>query len=261
MNDRATHVGFSDESNWNQGRFRSLGLVSSQIDDAAESERRLAGLLRESGLQEFSWKKLDGARERFAAMKLARFSIAMACAGRLRVDVVVWDIEDSRHKVFGRDDIANLHRMYHHLFRNVLRARWPAEAFWRLHPDEHTAMDWMAVQKRLAGVADHFEMERSLFTEGEFRLRLCHEYGLEEVESVSSRDHPLLQLADLFAGLAVFSRDKYAEYRRWLSGNSDQPTLFAEPHDEVVASRRLKERCRYYAISMKRARCAGWASA
>ena len=242
MSDRVTHVGFSDESNWNQGRFRSLGLVSTSVKNAAELEHQLTSLLSESGLGEFSWKKLDGARERFAALKLARFSIAMACAGHLRVDVVVWDIEDSRHKIFGRDDIANLHRMYYHLFRNVLRARWPAEAVWRLHPDEHTAMDWNTIRDCLSGVADRFELERSLFTEGEFRLQIRHEFGLEEGESVSSQNHPLLQLADLFAGLAVFSRDKQAEYLEWLRDNSNQPMLFDEPHDAVVASRRLKER-------------------
>lgn len=141
-----TQVGFSDESKWNKGRFRSLGLVTCAVSSLKELETELRNLLKESGVSEFKWKNLDGARERFAAMKMCQFAVKSALNGKLRIDVLVWDIADRRHKVPGRDDIANLQRMYYHLFRNVLRARWPNYAVWRLHPDEHTAMDWETVQ-------------------------------------------------------------------------------------------------------------------
>lgn len=119
-----THVGFSDESNWNTGRFRSLGLVTAPLEYLDGLARELRHLLEESDMAEFKWKKLDGAKERFTAQKMCKFTVDKACAMQLRVDVLVWDIQDSRHSVHGRDDIANLQRMYYHLFRNVLRARW-----------------------------------------------------------------------------------------------------------------------------------------
>jgi len=125
---RVSHVGFSDESYWNIGRYRSLGLVTTSVDLHASLENELLCLLEKSEVREFKWKKLDGAKERFAAIKMCEFAIENALARKLRVDVLIWDIQDSRHNVPGRDDIANLQRMYYHLFRNVLRARWPNDA-------------------------------------------------------------------------------------------------------------------------------------
>lgn len=225
MTDKVTHLGFSDESNWNVRRFRSLGLVTLPLQFLADFEKGLKSLLEESGVAEFKWKKLRGARERFAAEKMCRFAINWAIKGKLRVDVLIWDINDSRHRVAGRDDTANLERMYYHLFRNVLRARWPDSAVWRLHPDEHTALDWKPVQDCLDAKSTKFELERSLLTRGTFRLRLRREFGIEEITPVASEKYPLLQLADLFAGLAVFSHDKFDEYQNWLDVTSPQMSL------------------------------------
>lgn len=240
----ATHVGFSDESHWNLGRFRSLGLVTMPIGCVDTLQGELRGLLNDSKVREFSWQALDGARERFAAEKMCTFAVEKACAGQLRVDVLVWDIEDSRHKIPHRDDVANLERMYYHLFRNVLRARWPKEAVWRLHPDQHTAMDWDTMQDYLEYKATALEVDRSLFPEGKIRISLRREFGLREVTPVSSKDHPLLQLADLFAGMAVFSREKFTEYQRWVPSAAGQGQLFDDVGEQTASSRRSEERFR-----------------
>jgi len=162
--------------------------------------------------------------------------------------VLVWDIQDSRHAIVGRNDIANLQRMYYHLFRNVLRARWPNEAIWRLHPDEHTAIDWETIEDYLGAVSMRIEAERSLLTGGKFRLRIRQEFGIDDITPSKSRERPLLQLADLFAGLAVFSREKFNEYQVWLRSASGQTLLF---EDETLASdpsRRTRERFRVLKI-------------
>ena len=193
-------------------------------------------------MSEFEWKNLAGARERFAAEKLCECTIARACVGQLRVDVLVWDMEDSRHKVVKRDNIANLERMYYHLFRNVLRMRWPHDAVWLLCPDEHTALDWETVQDCLGAAGATLQVERSLFTGGEFRLRLRREFGVEEIKPVPSATCPLLQVADLFAGLAVFSRQKYDDYQRWKVTTEGQRSLFDESQEVFNPSRSMRER-------------------
>lgn len=242
MSKVVTHVGFSDESKWNQGRFRSIGLVTTSLAYLGDLQTELERLLRESGVKEFKWKELDGAKERLAAQKMCDFAITKACEAQLRVDVLIWDTYDSRHKVQGRDDIANLQRMYYHLFRHVLRVRWPDNAVWRLHPDEHTAMDWDTVQDYLENVAARFEVGRSLFTQGQFRIRLRHDFGLEEIRAVSSQEYRLLQLADLFAGMAVFSRDQFDAYQTWLAARSKQSRLFEDRPDTANPSRSSRER-------------------
>jgi len=217
--------------------------VTTTVDKLPAFNEQLTNLLAQSGIAEFKWKSLKGSEEREAAKELCRFAVDQACKGALRVDVLIWDTEDSRHKVPLRDDIANLQRMYYHLFRNVLRLRWPNDAIWRLHPDEHTAMDWDTVQDCLESVSTRVEMERSLFTQGTFRPRLRSEFGIEQIQPVPSSQHSLLQLADLFAGLAVFSREKFPKYQEWLSISSAQMPLMshAQPADTSF-SRSEKER-------------------
>lgn len=187
-------------------------------------------------------EKINGAKERFAALKLCDFAVEYAYQGILRIDVLIWDTEDARHKVLLRDEIANLQRMYYHLFKNVLRLRWLSDAVWQLYPDEHTAMDWEIVQDFLEYASENVEIERSLFTRGKFRLRLQREFTIEKISPSSLQEYPFIQLADLFAGLVVFSREKFDEYQRWLEKTSSQLKLLEDTEPEVRLSGSTKER-------------------
>jgi len=144
-----THIAFSDEANWNDGQIRGLCLISLVVTEEGSICSKLRIILEESGIREFAWKKLSGAREMFAAQKLCDFLIVKASAGLLRIDCLTWNIKDSRHTVRRRDDVSNMERMYHHLFKDTLAKRWPDDAKWRLRPDEHTAIDWESVQYHL----------------------------------------------------------------------------------------------------------------
>ncbi len=236
MNSQVTHVGFSDESNWNTGRFRSLCIATTPKCYLEDLENEISNLLRESGVEEFKWKKLKGARERFAAEKLCNFVICNALMRKLRIDVLIWDIQDSRHNISHRDDIANLQRMYYHLFRNVLRLRWPNDSVWRLHPDEHTQIEWETIEDYLETNSIGIEIEPPLLSSDGFRLRLKREFGVEDIQPVDSKAHPFIHLADLFAGMAVFSHEKYHAYRSWLE-SSYQPNLLMERDQEELSNR------------------------
>jgi len=236
MNSQVTHVGFSDESNWNTGRFRSLCLATTPKCYLEDLENEISNLLGESGIGEFKWKKLKGARERFAAEKLCDFVIRNALECKLRIDVLIWDIQDSRHNINHRDDIANLQRMYFHLFRNVLRLRWPSTSIWQLHPDEHTQIDWETIGDFLEINSLSTEIEPPLLSSGGFRLRLKREFGVEDIQPIDSKVHPFIHLADLFAGMAVFSYEKYHAYQSWLK-RSHQPSLLMEGAQEELSNR------------------------
>ncbi len=51
------------------------------------------------------------------------------------------------------------------------------------------------------------------------------QYTLRALSEACSHDEPLVQLADLFAGFAVFSRARYADYAKW-ARLSIQPAFF-----------------------------------
>ncbi|GEM_PF-245275 len=224
----ATHVGFADEANWNVGHFRSVCLVTTPAGNRKRLDEKIRKLLTES---EFKWSELRGERQSGVARELCQLAIEEASNGTLRIDVLVWNIKDSRHDIRGRDDRANLGRMYYHLFHNVLGYRWPDNAVWSLYLDENSLFDWKTIRKCLRRVGSQKprgEPQPSLGNRISFGQRLkLGKFWVKRLRPVDSRKYPLIQLADLFAGLAVFSHHNFAKYREWLDVNSDQRQLFA----------------------------------
>jgi len=224
MTSPPTHIAYSDESYQTGSRYRSIAVIT--LDTVNENAITLSfrDILQESNIREFKWEKLRQARERFAALKMLDKTIELSTQGSLRVDVLVWDTHDHRHQVPGRDDVANLQRMYYHLFKNVLQHRWPAGSTWRLCPDENTALDWATIHDYLDTAGVEIKVNGNLFSGG-FRLRLEKDFRVLQIAEACSAETPLCQLADLFGGLGAFSYLAYERYDSWLSAQSRQMQL------------------------------------
>lgn len=210
----ATHIGFSDESHWNKGRYRSLALVTLNRSELQATVSELYRLLDHCDVTEFAWKNLRSDRYRFLAQEFCKFAVDLANAEKIRVDTLIWDTHDSRHGIPGRDDAANLARMYYHLMRNVIANRWPKASHWEMYPDRRTGMDWETLENCLpSGPSRHINAS-------ELGNLLVQEIRKPSIKAVASSAQPLVQLADLFAGLAAFSWNEHAAYERW-KGQSD----------------------------------------
>jgi hypothetical protein len=244
MPDDPTHVAYADESYHTRARYHGVAVVTCRFSDADAIVQALVQLFRESGVGEFKWGKLSQARDRFAALKMIDLTTGLALDGNLRVDVLIWDTYDERHSVPGRDDMANLQRMYYHLFKNVLTCRWPASCTWHLYPDENSALHWVTVQDFLDAAGLSFTIEGDLLKRG-FRLRLARDFSVLNICEVCSADSPLCQLAGLFAGLGAYSHIAYDKYEHWLQLQSDQMSLGLVFDDEttISLSNRDCERC------------------
>ena len=231
-------MAFSDESNWSNGRFRSLAVVSICANIEHSINVELHSKLHQFGLKEYKWKRTKTSKYRQAAIGFVDLAIAYAVKGVLRVDVLAWDIEDSRHKVRGRDDEANFQRMYYHVFNNILTRRWPKESSWILRPDEFWH-SWDPLRSFLDISSTKIEVEASLY--GIQRPKKA--FDIVDIKPCKSHLEPLIQLCDLFAGLTVFSREKYDEYNHW-SRTFSQLGLFehlGKPEAHLSSSDR--ERC------------------
>ena len=215
-----THVAYSDEAQYNFGRYRGLGMVTLPIAEAAALSDELQGLLASSGMSELKWEKIRSGRGRLAAAKLLAWAVEHALAGRLRIDTLTWDVEENPQRgqegYVGRH-VRRLQQMYTHLLTTTLARRWLPEdgqpanlPYWRIYPDEQDALDWAAI----AAAAPHIE-----------RIIPC-----------VSHQEPLIQLADVFVGLAVFSRASFDVYEQWLV---DHPTGEDEPECEDSAPMRI----------------------
>jgi hypothetical protein len=167
---------------------------------------RLRAILDELKISEFKWSELRTARERFAAERFVDCFMEHAAQRRLRIDVLTWDTEDSRHHIPGRNDVRNLRRMYYFVLREVLGKRWPSNAVWRFRPDENTSINWVSLRFYLSDVRE--------WDTGELLANI----EIADWAEAHSPQEPLVQAADLFAGLGAYSRECFNRHETWQAG-------------------------------------------
>jgi hypothetical protein len=187
-----SHIAYADETRYNVGRYRGLAVVSLRLADADAFRAEARSLLQTSGVHELKWVEVRTARHRFAANKLITWAFNALGAGALRVEVVTWDAEE-QHPAPGESGIATLQQMYGLLLGTTLRRYQSAGGLVRVCPDEQDALNWPALEHYLAAQALPIE-----------RVVPCH-----------SHHEPMVQLADVLAGLAVYSRSAYDRYEAW----------------------------------------------
>jgi hypothetical protein len=82
------------------------------------------------------------------------------------------------------------------------------------------------------------------------------EFGIVRIEPNDSKEEPLIQLADFFAGLAVYSRARYDHYDKWKNHGTRQSKLFEDtPISPIMISKADQERCfilNYFNYNCKR---------
>ncbi len=233
---RVTFAAYTDESAITAERFRSVCAVSVPRALEAPLSQEIAQCLSSSDVAEFKWKDLSSAKRRFCALKMIDVVLGHLGGDRLRVDVLVWDTADARHTIVNRDDAANLERMFFHLLRTSMSRREAAD--WHVFPDERLGTDWDTLRDCLASVGAwvrryDYPLLRDAHAEQLFRIR--------ELTPVQSHVTPLVQVADLFAGMAAFSRKYEAVFKQWTEATDPQQQLFAQPEAPQL-SNSLRER-------------------
>ncbi len=223
------YVAFSDESRNTASRYRSIAAVSLPVSEAAEARHALTRLISDSKCSEFKWSKLGNAKYRFCALKLLDYFLDHMLVAGARVDVLIWDTQDSRHNVRGRDDVKNFERMYFHLHKNVMLHRGRG-ALWHLRPDERLGIDWETVVDCLQATGKWPKHLEGLF---ESDPRSFH---IKTFREVKSHAEPLCQLADLFAGMAPFSRENAHVMGYWLERESGQIAMFEGDNPPKVSN-------------------------
>lgn len=231
-----TFAAYSDESSITGERFGSVCVVSLPRTLEAAVSEEVAQCLESSDVVEFKWTELSSAKKRFCAEKLVDVVLKHASPDSLRVDVVVWDNQDARHAIPGRDDAANLERMFFHLLRTSMVRR--PSANWHVFPDERLGADWTTLRDCLSSAGAwqrrfDYPLLRDAHAELSFRVK--------ELTPVESHKTPIVQLADLFAGMAAFSRKHEEVFRTWSAATDAQQDFFGQP-EKPPLSNRLRER-------------------
>lgn len=206
-----THIAYSDESSKDE-RFQSVCVVTLTRESDEDLANELQAILQESDLKEFKWSKLRNAKYRLAAEKLIKWATSKVLAKQITIDVLIWDMQDSRHhNVVGRDNEANLGRMYYHILHHVFSNRWEAPSMWLLRPDQNSALDWDTLEQCLMYSGRKVSNNRAIrpfFT-------LPEKYSIATLEEIDSCLYSMCQIADLFGGMACFSYNHSGTFITW----------------------------------------------
>jgi len=215
------HCAFSDDSGHGDGRYNSLGLITLKFSQYNNLILELQKLFSDSGIKsEFKWEKVRNKKYKFAADKINDFIFKHL--NDLRIDVLIWDMQDSRHKdISSIDDNENLGRMYYHLVSHVFSRRWGNECTWCWRPDKQSSMNWSSLAKCLVG--KRYKTITNLFS---INKNDFWKLGLKIIKISDSQKEPFIQVADYFAGLGAYSYGHFDKYKNWLDSESRQKSLF-----------------------------------
>lgn len=205
-----THLAFADEHNHDSGsgRFGSIALITMKKGSYKIVCERVSKSILDTGVRaEFRWQKTKYTSHKKAAINLIDCAVELSLNNFIRIDVILWDYQDTRHNVADRDNIKNFHIMYHRLLTNTLHKFWPDGSIWILYPDETTCVNWSDVQS-FSNIRSVKRTEDSLFE----LSQALKSYHVRQIKQVASEKSPVSQLADLFAGLIPYSRHCYDKY-------------------------------------------------
>ncbi|MFC1957173.1 DUF3800 domain-containing protein [Chloroflexota bacterium] len=206
---------YSDESGIFDHRFQSIAVVSGKEELLEELRNRLQQEIDNRQILEVKFSEITGYNSPIAEAARQFIKIAVkdfASNKKIRIDILSWDILDSRHAVPSRDDFANLGRMYYHLLIHTAK-QWN-QSHWNLYPDNNPKVDWKETAKYLNVTSLYRpDLQQPELVE----VPKYEELQFGRIQQVDSIKEPLVQLADLFAGMARYSNEDGRQCVQWLS--------------------------------------------
>lgn len=233
------HLIFSDESGWDKdNRFGSLAKISGTYNSTKELNECLKKVLNDFNRNEIKFKAVKGHDSKKLAFEFFKIGFSFMQQSKIKIHVLVWDKQDSRHKIIGRSDVENLKRMYYHNLK-VLKTHWALDTEWSFYPDEFSDIDWKNdVVKYL--------IDKSLIKKDPFQLSFFDEFHqvrikYNNVKELQSDKYPIIQLADLFAGIIRTSRLESDKFYNWyiLKKNENQSSLFGNQLSSEISNNLL----------------------
>ncbi len=217
---------FSDESYITNSQHRAISALSLPAMHSEFMETSVRNILLQNKVTELKWKNLGKDNKyKDSAFQFIDFVIDNLEELEIRIDTIIWDTQDSRHRIRNRDDHANLGIMFYHLLKDLMLRRGEGHS-WGIFPDETVVVDWELVHRCLhyTGKWTHV-FDPTLFNGYKISDNF---FDIQIFQQINSTTKPLCQIPDLFGGLAVYSIKNYDKYCYWQK--RQQPQLFQTDH-------------------------------
>lgn len=216
------YFAFSDESNYTDGDYRSVSIVTVHEDIFQDLQSELENVLNKYNIKitSFKWKEIKNNNKTDALKEILLYLFDLMKEKLIIIEILTWNIHDSRHNVVGREDTENLSYMYDKLIKDFANRHLNAGDCLYLFPDQNSAINWE-------------KLEEILFNQ-EIYIKTYHEefdaillFKKVKIKESSTENDPLIQIADIFAGIGRSSFIDYDSYERWL--DPQQQRLFEKP--------------------------------
>ena len=105
------YFAFTDESNHSDGDYRSIALFEVHEDLIWEVQSKLISILNKYNINKitsFKWKKIQNENKSNALKELLKYLFPLLEEELIKIEIIIWNIHDSRHEIAGRDDSKNL---------------------------------------------------------------------------------------------------------------------------------------------------------
>lgn len=217
---------FSDESGYcGRHRYGSIAVISGSKSNTKDLNATLNIILNKYDKIELKFSKIKGHSNTIqSAKKFIELGLKYCSESKIKIHVIIWDTKDSRHQVFGRDDIENMVRMYYRILKKA-QSDWKGVENWEFYPDEFSSINWQNDLIKYIEKTNLEKKETNLNTLFDFfpSIRIPSICKHRELESDA---FPILQLSDLFVGLIRLSYESGELYNQWLSYENSKNSLF-----------------------------------
>jgi len=207
---------YSDESCINFGdRYTSVSVVSGEVGVLNCLRDKLGKTLRDKNVDEVKFSKIEryGSPVTQAAIDFIKCVVNdFAIYNRVRVDTITTDNESLGHNNYYSGKKPELERMYYCVLANIVR-RWNYTK-WSLYPDKNSKINWSEIVSYLNMTRLQRKVREPLLIG--LMLGENNQFEFSEVEQLDSLGEPLVQLADLFAGMARFSYEENVSCAEWV---------------------------------------------
>lgn len=171
----------------------------------------------------FKWNKFNSKKKVNALKEFLEYLFGLMSRDIVHIITIIWDIHDSRHEILGRDDKENLSLMYYKLIKSFADDKLKNGDTLTIYPDQNNSIDWTLIEEILPKDGVYNTKELSFCT-------LCLTKVF--VKESNTSENALIQIADIFAGLARTSYEDYDKYDKWL--NQSQQSLFPDEEKKSI---------------------------
>lgn len=232
------HYLFSDESGYvGESRHGSIAVIAG----SRTTTKKMNDIIKESlgGKSEIKFSGISSRKDQEIAKHIINKSLELTKINKLKINVIIWDKHDSRHSIANRCDLSNLIIMYYRVLRHSLK-HWSEGIDWAFYPDQQTSVKWSDLinilsKKPISDTDISSQIMFDFFNKSIYpNIRITRE--------LDSKEFPIVQLADLFAGIARTSREDSLLYQQWIQQEDLKlsPSLFPVQEAENLVSKSKK---------------------